>query len=197
METDPAKLLRDAVEHEDVDQARSLLDEGTDPDARDASNSTPLHFAAKVGNLDVVELLLEYGADPNAREEAGSISLHHAAQNGHDRLVQLLLDYRADTEAKDESGSTPLHIAAKGKNVLTVKLLLDSGADLEAKDNTESTPRFYANQEDIALLLNHEKVAIPRQASLNKYKLAVFSIHDLRLALTGLSRHKIGHHFLL
>lgn len=51
MISDAGNFLRDAAEHGDV---RNLLDEGTDPNAKDASESTPLHYAAKKRDLEMV-----------------------------------------------------------------------------------------------------------------------------------------------
>lgn len=119
----------------DVDHARKLLDKGTDPHAKDDSGSTPIHYAAKGRNSEVVELLLEYGADSNVKDGSGSTPIHYAARGGQDKIVQLLLEYWADPNAKDGSESTALHIAAEDGNVIVIKLLLDSQADLFAQDN--------------------------------------------------------------
>jgi ankyrin repeat protein len=55
-----------AVQDGDIERARKRLHKGFDPDAKDNSKSTPLHYAVKGKNLEMVDLLLEYGADPDA-----------------------------------------------------------------------------------------------------------------------------------
>ena len=43
-----------------------LIAYGADINSQDKHNSTPLHWAANVGNATVVDLLLGYGANVNA-----------------------------------------------------------------------------------------------------------------------------------
>lgn len=45
---------------------RVLLEHGADPNARDANNSTAVHWAANAGNPVTLHLLLDAGGDPNA-----------------------------------------------------------------------------------------------------------------------------------
>ena len=140
---DADNLLIQAAENGDVDQARSLLHEGTDPDDQGTFRSTPLHHAAKRGQLEVVELLLEYGANPNVKDTWELTPLHYAARDGQDGIVQLLLEYRADLEAETKDDKwRPLHFAAKGGSVNVVKLLLDFQANRGAEDDKGEPPGY-------------------------------------------------------
>lgn len=51
---DAGESLLQVAQDGGVDQARKLLDTGTGPDAKDDSQSTPLHYAAKGRNPEVV-----------------------------------------------------------------------------------------------------------------------------------------------
>ncbi|KAL6824637.1 ankyrin repeat-containing domain protein [Trichoderma sp. SZMC 28015] len=55
---------------------------------KDASNSTPLHYAAQEGHSEIVELLLRFWADPLAKDNSGSIPLDYAAKDD----IKLLLE---------------------------------------------------------------------------------------------------------
>jgi hypothetical protein len=98
----------------DVQEAKRLLDEGADVNARTESGYTPLHWAAKFGYTEAASLLLERGADVNARKEDGSTPLSFAAMEGQTETAELLIERGADVNARTESGSTPLRIAAIG-----------------------------------------------------------------------------------
>lgn len=65
--------------------------------AIDAQRWTPLHEAAKQGDLFAVRRLLTAGADPNARESGDNTSpLHWAAAHRHLEVVRVLLDAGGD-----------------------------------------------------------------------------------------------------
>ncbi len=73
---------------------------------------TPLHFAARDGNLDAVALLLDAGADINARTGGdSSTALLLASINGHFDLAEALLKRGADPRIANHAGATPLYTA--------------------------------------------------------------------------------------
>ena len=49
-----------------------LISKGADVNATDVNTSTPLHFAAISGDIEVVQLLLANGANVNARTVRGT-----------------------------------------------------------------------------------------------------------------------------
>jgi len=54
------------------------LNHGANIHATDNDGSTPLHFAAEYGNLEVVKLLLKRGADKNLKDKYGNTPLESA-----------------------------------------------------------------------------------------------------------------------
>jgi ankyrin repeat protein len=77
---------------------------------------TPLHWAAQLGQTNVVRWLLEHKADPNAIAYNNFTPLH-LAKNG--TVVKLLLKYGADPKKIDSWGKTPLQKAAESVSLRT------------------------------------------------------------------------------
>jgi len=65
--------------------------------------STPLHFAAASGHLEIVQLLIEAGGDVDAREYAsGTLPIHWASAHGHLEIVRLLVEKGARIDIADD-----------------------------------------------------------------------------------------------
>jgi len=74
----------------DVDQVRSWVEAGGDPNIGDYDGRTALHLAASEGHPDVVAFLLERGADPSPVDRWGGTPLADAERAGHADIVSLL-----------------------------------------------------------------------------------------------------------
>jgi ankyrin repeat protein len=84
---------------------------------------TPLHFAARLGQVNVVKVLLSYGAPVNASDGSKLTPLHWAASYGRHQVVELLLASKADRSAKTRDGKTALDFAKETGDAKTIKLL--------------------------------------------------------------------------
>jgi ankyrin repeat protein len=108
-----------------------------------ADGFTPLHGAARDGELALVKQLLDQGDNINAASTISGVTpLILAATNGHEQIVDALLDAGAAVDTTDQDGGTALlHASSKGY-VGIVKKLLQHGAAVNAtspKDRLDST----------------------------------------------------------
>jgi hypothetical protein len=110
-------------------------------------NQTPLHVAAKAGNIECARLLLEAGAYPDASwDQEGYTPLHLAAMNKDLEMVKLLLDHGApidSTFGADGCSENALHHACAEGDLALATLLLERGAGLE-RHGHYGTPLAFA-----------------------------------------------------
>jgi len=88
---------------------KMLKDDPTLVDTQDiTSGYTALHWAAKIGNMDLIKLLAEdYKSNVNAKTNGGYTPLHISCQFGHQDVFNVLIRmYRADHSIRDNSGKT-------------------------------------------------------------------------------------------
>ena len=123
-------LLHQAAEKGDVEEARRLIEQGVDINARNEYRQTPLHLAVINEKREVFELLLEKGADVNARNFDGDTPLHSAVTREH-ALTKALIDAGANVRTPGEFGFKPLHLAVLANKFETADLLLERGASIE------------------------------------------------------------------
>lgn len=118
--------------------------------------NSPLHYAAREGNLQACCALLAAGADPNRGNKHGDTPLHWAALGGHMQIVRSLLDRGAHVDARSEFLETPLHLAVDKNHYSTVELLVASGADVNARNEVGDTILDYARTDQLCELLKAE-----------------------------------------
>ena len=119
-------------------EVRFALEQGADPDYRNADGTTSLLEAVRNRWYPVVRLLLDSGADPDIRSDRNDPAITYAAAMGDLDVTQALIEAGADVEARDtdgieqltsESGVTALWIAARRGMVDVARVLLEAGAD--------------------------------------------------------------------
>ena len=105
-----------------------LLERGADPSVKDKNGSTPLHFAARRGNEEIVKVLLEHPkVCVNVIDGSGKTPLHLACSEGHKKICQLLLNYGADIKAITAGKTTPLHNAILNGHTEVARMILNRG----------------------------------------------------------------------
>jgi hypothetical protein len=99
--------MKKIIEGGDAEALRIVLGHGARVFVQDASDRTPLHWAAKLGNVEMVEALLAKGASVNAMDADGNTPLHDALSAGCHAVVALLLSKDADADRENRKGVTP------------------------------------------------------------------------------------------
>ena len=117
---------------------------------------SPLHEAAKDGDLDTLEYEVARGADVNACEGWARNTPLHLAAVGNQIGTLCLLVHHADVNARDVNLKTALHKACAASDIECIKLLLQAGADIHAKDEDGRTPRDVSTA-SIAAILDETK----------------------------------------
>lgn len=75
---------------DDAALAGFLIDNGADVTVADEEGDTPLHNAARIGDLELIGLLLERGADPRARNNHGQTPADIAREEKAAKLIAAL-----------------------------------------------------------------------------------------------------------
>jgi ankyrin repeat protein len=129
-----------------LDEIKSALEDGANPNVFNSNGQTALQYAAYYGHLPVVEALLTAGADIDIRTEEKGVGIGMTALSfiagsgytrGHEAIIQTLVAAGADIDAQTGQGTTPLMLAASSGVAgfpQAVKALLEAGADTELTD---------------------------------------------------------------
>jgi ankyrin repeat protein len=148
---------------------------------------TPLHFAAREGDLASAKLLVAAGVDVNAAAGDGKDALGLAIFNGNYEVASFLVDSRSDVNRADTQGFTPLFWAVDRRNMETapnfpwmvttdplplVKKLLDAGANPNAIVNNTPRARMRAGSPRIVFATALMRAAFSADLELCKLLLA-------------------------
>jgi ankyrin repeat protein len=130
--------LIEAVRNQDQQQARTLLNQRADVNARAGDGSTALLWAAHWNDLETAGLLIRAGADTNAANDFRMTPLSQACTNGSAAFVDLLLKAGANPNSPVATGVPPIMTCARSGGVDAVKSLLAGDADVNAKEPSQN-----------------------------------------------------------
>ena len=82
-----------------------LSKKGADANVRQKFGVTPLHRAARLGNLPVCEMLIRHGADPTLVDTEHDAPSQYAAGKGHHAVATLLKKWEEDARTAKETGA--------------------------------------------------------------------------------------------
>lgn len=90
---------------------RSLLNAGTEVDARDVYGWSALTYAARRGDASMITALANKGADLNNQSDEGLTPLMYASTEGYADAVRVLVERGANVNATSKGGATALGLA--------------------------------------------------------------------------------------
>ncbi len=152
-----------AVQNNQMEMAKFLLDLGAPITDTDGSGYNLLYYAAVFNYEDMVKFLVAEGLFPNARLTHGDTVIHKLAANGKPiSMIEMLVELGASVNLKNFTGLTPLHLAVQNRRKAVTKLLLSYRAQPNARDKKNRTPLYIAAQEGfldlVALLIENHAV---------------------------------------
>lgn len=128
-----------------IDMGANLhLKSGINIHLHDNNENSPLHIAARNGNLNIVKLLIKKGSKVDVRNRRKQTPLHWAAHNGHPEIVDYLIAEGANVDAVEDEGGTPLSWVAYVGHLEIVKQLVDYGSNIQSADMHSNTPLHWA-----------------------------------------------------
>ncbi len=124
-----ASQLTLSAESGDVNQVKTLLDQGADPNSSQDSYYPPLMAAIRPNpSPAIVKLLLDRGANPDKAGYGGYRALHWAAKFGETEIVKILLEHGANPEVTTTEGHsyTPLKLANENGHTIIARMLTEA-----------------------------------------------------------------------
>ena len=111
--------LHAAVDEGNSARVKELLEAGVDVNviavAKNDYSLTPLHLAARRGDVLMAQMFLSKGADVNVPMSTGETPLHTAVKAGHRAMVVFLLGKGADKSLESFYIKSPLALAQELK----------------------------------------------------------------------------------
>ena len=127
-----------AVMQGKVDQARDLIVQGGDVNAKNPAGRPVIVLAAANGNTRTVQSLISSGADINAVDGQGNSALMEAAAFGHEDVVNLLIASGADVNLSNAGGEAALKKANRAGHAKIEELLTSAGAGAAAEEGKQT-----------------------------------------------------------
>lgn len=124
--------LHSAVENNQLNRVKELLNKGADVNIKDQNGIPLLHKAVRNGNEDMVTLLLENKHELNVVDRENKSALHIAAEGGQVKMMDMFIKKGSYIHGKASHNFTPLHAAVMNNHTLAAQKLIAAGAQVDA-----------------------------------------------------------------
>ncbi len=176
-----------AAQYDNMNQLRTLVEQGGNVNMRDEFGMTPLYQAAINGNAEMARYLIDHGADPNIVTGIGGMSpLSAAIWMGKTDAVLVLIEKGANVNYVTPMNKfRPIIYCGAYGNAKMAKALIDAGADVTARDDKGKTAADYARQykkDEVLAVLS--KAGVPISYTGNAAK-------DIVMAMIAADRDKV------
>ncbi|KAM4570307.1 ankyrin repeat domain-containing protein 16 [Odontesthes bonariensis] len=126
------------------------------------SGDTLLHYAARLGHLNIVEYLIkQLGVDVEVYNNDYKRPLHEAASMSHKECVSYLLQNGAKVDSLKKADWTPLMMACTRRNLEVIQDLLSHGADPKLRNKDGWNSFHIACREGDPLVIEHLLLTAP------------------------------------
>uniref|UniRef100_I3K8Y0 G protein-coupled receptor kinase interacting ArfGAP 2b n=1 Tax=Oreochromis niloticus TaxID=8128 RepID=I3K8Y0_ORENI len=206
---DLSKQLHSSVRTGNLETCLRLLSLGAQANFfHPEKGNTPLHIAAKAGQILQAELLAVYGADPGALDSSGKTPIDYARQAGHQELAERLVEIQYELTDRLTfylCGRRPGKCSKSLSNHQFEELAMDVYDEV---DRRETDAVWLATQNHSTLVTDTTVVPFlpvnPEYSSTRnqgRQKLARFSAHEFATLvidiLTDAKRRQWGNSFVI
>ncbi|KAH8669044.1 ankyrin repeat-containing domain protein [Xylariales sp. PMI_506] len=146
---------------------------------------TPIRFAAKEGDMDLIKLLLELGGDLNGPYGTEGTTLHYGILSKNRDMVDFLLNNGVKVDDSVEDNSL-LHKAIVNELADLIPTLVEKGANVNAEDGGKSplAAEFKAKNTDVVeFLRTNGPCFLESDAELAKEVIEKGTVEELRTLL--------------
>ena len=138
-----------------------MINSGADASIKNQEGNTPLHIAARKGDVKLIEMLLPHQTESDLPNNEGSTTLLLAFSSGNIEAIKLFIKSEEVLKVKDYIGNSIYHYAAhKGNAPLLHRMFKETSlSDWKKKNDLGATPLHYAagwgDAETLIALINY------------------------------------------
>ena len=152
------------IEERNEERWKKALDAGASINGLGNGHWTPLHYAAREGNRDLLDILLARGAQINIETTDQWTPLMLAARNDQLEILRTLLQKGADLSLKNTEGETALDIAVK-HNQRYVALFLKNPDSFERLQKNKKLIESFSEKSSEGILTLNSTLSLLKQGA--------------------------------
>lgn len=115
-----------------------------DPDLKDESGKSLLHYAVLGSSFEVINELIKVGANVNILDLEGETPLFDCARKAKVEIAKILIINYAKVNLTNNKGETPFHLASSKGDKTFIQLLVENNALANVLTNNKQYPVHYA-----------------------------------------------------